>query len=293
MPELSVIIPTRNRPEILRQCLTHLQNQTVLTSSTGVTLSGVEGLIEVIVVHDGKDDAETQKIINADWQIPVRYFTVEKSQQGIARNEGIKHASAPLTLFIGDDMFLDPKACELHLKCHGEHSRTMATLGFVTWDPAVDITPVMKWLEQSGWQFGYAMIKKYEHGFLPKEIQHRFTYTSQISLPTEVAKLIPFRKDVIMYGWEDVEWGMRLRDAGVQLFYEPDAKALHHHKITLENSLKRMQTLGKAAAHFRRDLPEFDRLPKGLKRIAYTFASFMPTMAGKHRKAFLKGIKKK
>src|SRR5205823_1924992 len=99
---------------------------------------------------------------------------------------------------------------------------------------------VMRWLEKYGWQFGYPKSESYAHDFLPTDIQHRFTYTSHISLPTETAKRYPFLEDVSLYGWEDIEWGMRLRDAGIRLFYEPDARAFHHHPMTLEQSLKRM-----------------------------------------------------
>lgn len=101
----------------------------------------------------------------------------------------------------------------------------------------------MRWLEASGWQFGYPKLARYAHAALPTERQHLFTYTSHISLPTPTAKAHAFREDVRMYGWEDVEWGMRLCASGVPLFYEPSARALHHHHIELPQSLERMRTL--------------------------------------------------
>ncbi|OGJ60676.1 hypothetical protein A3C37_02015 [Candidatus Peribacteria bacterium RIFCSPHIGHO2_02_FULL_53_20] len=122
-------------------------------------------------------------------------------------------------------------------------------------------------------------------------MQHRFTYTSHISLPTVTAKKYPFRQDVTLYGWEDIEWGSRLRDAGIPLIFEPEARALHHHQITLESSLRRMEILGESAVRMEKFLAGFDRLPKGWKRIAYELSAMLPTMAGKHRQAFLMGIK--
>jgi hypothetical protein len=121
-------------------------------------------------------------------------------------------------------------------------------------------------------------------------MQHRFTYTSHISLPTEIAKKYPFREDVVLYGWEDIEWGARLRDGGVALIFEPDARALHHHHITMESSLKRMETLGASAVRMESLLVGFDRLPRGWKLLRYKIAAMLPTMAGKHRRAFLSGI---
>lgn len=279
MLSLSVIIPTHERPDILAQCLAHVEQQTIASE------------IEVIVVSDGHDDKTAALFAKNTWRVNVRYFEIKKSQQGSARNEGIRHAQAPYVLFIGDDIFLAADACERHVRVHARHEG--AVLGFTTWDPDVGITPVMKWLESSGWQFGYGAISAFAHECIPEEIQHQYTYTSHISLPLGIAKKHAFRTDVHLYGWEDIEWGMRLKNDGVRLVYEPDAKALHHHKMTLENSLIRMETLGRSAKEIAKKVPAFDRVPRGWKLFLYRLAALLPTMAGKHRKAFLRGFSRK
>ncbi len=303
MPSLSVIIPTHRRPEILKTCLEHLEKQTIVND------------IEVIVVSDGGDD-ESQVVrhkspafacgLRTGRQVTTRFLEIAPCHQGVARNEGVKVAQGKYVMFIGDDIFLDSHACAKHLEAQrsferralsdekkvltAQSSKLIATLGFTTWDPACGITPVMRWLEISGWQFGYPQIEKFSHNFLPRDIQHKYTYTSHISLPIEIAKKFPFRSDVSLYGWEDVEWGMRLRDAGVSLFYEPSASALHHHHITLKDSLLRMQTLGRSAVEIQKKVPEFDRVPRGWKLLAYRICALFPTMAGSHRRAFLRGL---
>jgi len=282
MPSLSIIIPTHNRAKILEECLKHIEKQTI------------RGVLEVIVVSDGPDEEAGKVCKEQKWDMPVEFLEIEKSQQGVARNRGIEKAQASRTLFIGDDIFLTPKACEKHICAHIKQAEedgplSMAVLGYTTWDPSVSVTPTMKWLERSGWQFGYPLIEAYAKNFIPKPIQHRFTYTSHISFPTDIAKEHPFREDVSLYGWEDVEWGERLKNVPLKLFYEPEAKAFHHHPISLDQSLERMKTLGRSVIHF----PHLDRHPTGLKRIAYEIASLLPTMSGKHRKAFLKGLKSK
>ncbi|MFH0769759.1 MAG: glycosyltransferase [Candidatus Peregrinibacteria bacterium] len=284
-PLLSIIIPTHRRAAILARCLEHLSRQTITKD------------IEVIVISDDPDPETAdvcRRIINSQLSI-LNYQEVPPCHQGTARNHGAKLATAPLTLLIGDDIFLAPDACEVHLRTHealtAQSSQLKAVLGYTTWDPALEITPVMKWLETSGWQFGYPAIKRYVHNFIPHNIQHRFTYTSHISLPTKILQKIPFREDVSLYGWEDIEWGMRLKNAGVRLLYEPDAKAFHHHHLTLEESLKRMETLGESVVRIAEVVPEIDRLPRGLKRLAYEIFALLPTMAGHHRRAFLRGIR--
>lgn len=297
MPKLSIIIPTHRRADILQTCLRHLERQTVAPD------------IEAIVVSDGPDEKTAALFAKNDWQIPVTFLEIPKSQQSVARNEGVKRAQGTFVLFIGDDIFLEPDACEWHLQnlttgrgvafpeYRDSHLRdrlsvdgNIAVLGFTTWDPAVGITPVMRWLETSGWQFGYPAIARYAHTVIPSDLQHRFTYTSHISLPREIAVKHPFRTDVHLYGWEDIEWGMRLRDAGVRLYYEPHAKALHHHRITMEDSLRRIETLGRSAVEIAAKVPEFDRVPKGWKILCYRILGLLSTMSGLHRRAFLRGI---
>jgi glycosyltransferase involved in cell wall biosynthesis len=181
--------------------------------------------MEVIVVSDGHDSETTLMMGETQWGLPVKFFEIEKSQQGVARNRGVSEAGAEIVMFIGDDAFLAPDACEKHLNAHTAHTQPIAVLGFTTWDTALEITPAMKWLEKTGWQFGYPMLNPYQHAFVPKDMQHRFTYTINISLPTRIAKAIPFRTDVTLYGWEDILWGQQLRDADIPLYYEPDATA--------------------------------------------------------------------
>jgi glycosyltransferase involved in cell wall biosynthesis len=286
--EISIIIPTHNRAQILRQTLDHIEKQTI------------RDRLEVIVVSDGPDQKTTEMIQHCSWDFPLHYFAIPKSQQGRARNEGVKKAKGEYVLFIGDDIFLKQNACEIHLNAHSGALQTkdsnlksyIAVLGHTTWDPAVGITPVMDWLEKTGWQFGYFKIKKYTHGFIPKHIQHRFTYASHVSLPSRIAWKYPFRDDINAYGWEDIEWGLRLQEADIPLYYEPDAKALHHHKIELDQSLKRMHIIGKSIEHVTRASAKMnDRLPRGLKWHAYRAISLLPTMRGRHYRSFLEGMR--
>lgn len=280
MSSLSVIIPTHERADTLRSCLAHLEKQTIADT------------IEVIVIGDTHDDATTKLFAETKWKMPVSFEEIGKCQQGTARNRGVAKAQAPVCLFIGDDIFLENDACALHESIHRNLPTPCAVLGSTGWDPAVGITDAMDWLARSGWQFGYPKIERHAGDFLPKDIQHLFSYTSNISVPTETARALPFLENISLYGWEDVEWGMRMKERGTPVFYEPNARAVHHHKITMEDSIKRMETLGESVVMIQKIAPDFDRRPKGWKRIAYEIFSKFPTIAGRHRAAFLRGIRK-
>jgi len=283
-PQLSVIIPTHNRADILAKCLAHLAKQTIAEN------------IEVIVVSDTNNPATTELCTQPSALNPLpphfRFIEIPPCQQGTARNRGVAIATAPACFFIGDDIFLKEDCCALHESIHRNMQKPVAVLGSIGWDPDVGITPVMEWLAMSGWQFGYPSIERYAGDFLPKSIQHQFSYASNISVPTEIARRIPFLEDISLYGWEDIEWGARLRDAGIPLFFAPDARALHHHTMTLEESLRRMETLGASVVKMESITPGFDRRPRGWKLLAYKVFAGFPTMSGKHRAAFLRGMNK-
>ncbi len=276
-PLLSVVIPTHKRAAIVSACLEHLEKQSIADR------------IEVIVVSDGHDQDTVEAITKRAWNIPVTFKEIPKSQQGAARNAGVKDAKADLVLFLGDDHLLAPGACEAHLTAHAAHEN-VAVLGFTEWDPAVGITPVMRWLDKTGWQFGYAFLKPYEGRRVPEDMQHRFTYAGNLSLRTDVARALPFPEGVTEYGWEDVVFGMELKKKNIGLVYEPAARALHRHRIELNDSLTRMRAIGKTAELFARRDPAFDRRPKGLKLWKYRVLSMLPTMRGRHAKALLEGM---
>lgn len=276
-PALSIVIPTFRRGVILRECLHRIELQTIRDQ------------LEVLVVSDGAMDKETALLAKESFQLPVTFLEVPKSQQGVARNRGVAAAKGEYVLFIGDDIFLGPAACERHMRAHTDHPGS-AVLGHMTWDPALQITPVMRWLERTGWELGYGFLEPYRHAFVPTDMQQRFTYGGNISLPLAAAKAFPFKENVSVYGWEDIEWGRRLKDAGVRLYYEPDAKAYHHHTFTLTDSLRRMETLGEAAVLMESMNADMRLTPRGWKCLAYRVLSLLPTLRGVHAKAFLSGI---
>jgi glycosyltransferase involved in cell wall biosynthesis len=245
--------------------------------------------IEAIVVSDGHDPATVAAVEGKEWTVPVSFREIPKSQQGTARNAGVREAKGETVLFINDDILLSPVACEAHLAAHAAHPG-VAVLGRMDWDPGVGITPVMRWLEETGWQFGFGMLEPHAGQRVPENVQHKFTYASNLSLPTDIAKDAPFPEGLTEYGWEDIVFGMDLKKKGVGLVYEPNAHGLHCHRIDLADSLKRMRAIGRTAALFARRDAAFDRLPKGWKLHAYRALSMLPTMRGRHAKALLEGM---
>lgn len=93
-PDLSVVICTYNRPELLRLALTSLLRQ----SPANLTY-------EVVVV-DNNSTAETRAVVDEIAQSDSRVRYVREPRQGnaYARNTGVAEARAPIVAFLDDDV---------------------------------------------------------------------------------------------------------------------------------------------------------------------------------------------
>lgn len=90
LPQVSVIIPVKDRPEDLRNCLTSLQE-----------LEYPQENIEVVVVDDGSTD-NTPQVAEELGAILVRTGTIAGGP-ALARNRGVKVASGEILAFIDSD----------------------------------------------------------------------------------------------------------------------------------------------------------------------------------------------
>jgi glycosyltransferase involved in cell wall biosynthesis len=275
--KLSVVIPTHNRAEVLKATLQKILEQ-----------KGAE--FEVIVVDDGSTD-DTESVVR-NFQFPisnfqinpndpnsksqtkptVQYIKQSASHQGAARNRGVEAATGDIIVFIGDDIFVEPGFLKAHADRHAEHpEENVVVLGYSTWDSALPINDYMRFLESSGWQFGYRFLSP---GSIGNQEPYKFFYTSNISLKRSFFEREKFDEQFKVYGWEDVELGYRLwKNHNMKLFYAPEAKAYHHHLLTEADLPKKMQAVGQSAVHFERLHPEVQVVPKGMKSIILRAAS--------------------
>jgi len=247
--KLSVIIPTHNRADTLKTCLDKLMAQ-----------EGVD--FEVIVVDDGSTDHTESMVSNYP---NVRYIKQPASHQGVARNKGVEAATGDVAVFIGDDIFVEPGFLKQHHDRHAEYpDENVAVLGYTTWDPSLEVNSYMKFLESSGWQFGYQFLNP---GMIGKAEPYKFFYTSNLSLKKSFLEQEKFNENFNCYGWEDIELGYRLwKRHGMEIYYEPAAKAYHHHEIQPSDLPEKMRAVGRSAVHFQRLQPDVQVIPQGLRR---------------------------
>lgn len=111
-PAVSVVVPTRDRPEQLRRCL----------ASVRAALSAAD---ELVVVDSASVDADAVVAAAADADRVVR---CERPGVGRARNAGWRSAGSGLVLFTDDDVVVDPGWADAFAHCLHAHPEA----GFVT-----------------------------------------------------------------------------------------------------------------------------------------------------------------
>src|SRR4030095_2311933 len=104
--QVSVIVPTRNRPEKLAQLLDCLSTQTIDRAH-----------YQIVVVDDGSSPPVAFSNMQCPSSIIVRLDGKERSA---ARNQGAAAASCDLLVFLDDDMSLDRDFLASHLAAHQE-----------------------------------------------------------------------------------------------------------------------------------------------------------------------------
>src|ERR1700675_4974752 len=129
-PELSVVMPSYNRAETIRETLRHLAEQELDPAT-----------YEVIVVVDGSTD-NTRAVLD-EWvsRAPYRLRCLYQGNHGpgYAQNRGLEVAQAPIVLVMADDIFMAPQALKVHLAMHRAHpEQEVAVLGRVEQSPTLD-----------------------------------------------------------------------------------------------------------------------------------------------------------
>lgn len=240
--EISVVIPVRNRCDVLVRCLTALAGQQGLGPDS----------MEVIVVDDGSDDSTGAIVETLASRFPWSLACVRQPARGpaAARNRGLEAARGDLVLFINADTLATPGLVAEHLAFHHcEPEAGWALLGLFTWWPELEITPFMRWAERVWFKYDQLLSGRTEPDFT-------FFYTCNLSIKREflLAHGV-FDEEFRGPALEDTELGYRLARQGLRLAFRPQALGYHDHPTDLASACRRMETVGRWAALIARKVP--------------------------------------
>lgn len=236
-PDISVVIPTRDRAQVLERTVAALAAQ---------ELDGLE--IEVIVVDNGTPAGALRGVSGIGAAAPFEFQLLVERRSGVSakRNAGVSIARGRDVLFLGDDTRpADGGLVIGHVRALRRSPPRCAVMGVCAWAPEVEVTPVMEWLERTRKSHDYSI---FESGDGPM----RNLYTNNLSLPRDALLEVGGFDERFPYGWEDYDLALRLSDCGYSLRFLPELVVHHDHTSGLSESLRRMESVGRTARLFNR-----------------------------------------
>ena len=239
--KISVLIITRNRAQMLRNCLESLVKQTLLPD-------------EVLVVYTSTDNTKNV-ILSFKKRLPIKYF--EEKQVGIpyARNRGIKEASGNLLLMLDDDCEADRFWVERMVNAHRKYPKAWVIQGRTYSLPKNGIYSILVESDRLLWLLSYAKkglpVKKMRN-FFSKDFRDEtaiFTCdTKNLSFKTSYLRKHKLSFDTEFYRGEDADLGKQiLQKNGLIIFY-PHATVGHHERSSLREFLEQRWNTGRTNA---------------------------------------------
>ena len=203
----SVVIPTYNRKPILEKCLKALEHQVFDQSQ----IAGYE----VVVVDDGSTDETVEWLDSTAEFSHVRLFEQDHQGAAAARNLGVEKATGDTIIFIDSDLVVTEVFLQSHAEKLLEGARSLGHDRLFTYGRVIN---TCNFDEPTSEPF---KVTDYSQAFFATgNVAIARTWLIQAGL---------FDTQFQLYGWEDLELGVRLKNLGLQLIKCPDAVGYHWH----------------------------------------------------------------
>ena len=216
----SVVIPTYNRKPILEKCLRAIEHQQLREDSA---VSGYE----VVLVDDGSTDGTLEWLESHSSEFPhVRSLSQDHMGPAAARNLGVKQATGDTIIFIDSDLVVTEHFLQAHADALVQGQKQLGSDRLFTY----------------GWVINTCNFDD------PRSEPYKLTDFSAAYFATgnvaiarkwlEKAGLFDTRFQ--LYGWEDLELGVRLKQLGLKLIKCPAAVGYHWHPPFALDQIPRM-----------------------------------------------------
>ncbi|BAY92849.1 MULTISPECIES: glycosyltransferase family 2 protein [unclassified Tolypothrix] len=205
----SVVIPTYNRKLILEKCLRALEVQD-LGDSTPITG------YEVVLVDDGSTDGTLEWLAAYKEDFPhVRCFEQNHQGPAAARNLGVEKAQGDTIIFIDSDLVVLSNFLQAHAEALLQGQKRLGSDRFFTYGAVINTA-----------NFEHPTSEPYK----VTDFSAAFFATGNVAIPKHwLEKSGLFDTRFQLYGWEDLELGVRLKNLGLQLIKCPAAVGYHWH----------------------------------------------------------------
>jgi GT2 family glycosyltransferase len=211
-PFMSVVIPTHQRRASILRALEALAHQDISIDS-----------FEVVVSVDGSDDGTEEALAAFDAPYTLRVIHGPRRGRAAACNAAIDLARGEIVVILDDDMEPAPACLRNHSLHHTPGSRICA-MGAVPIQVDPTSRPVVRYVAAK-FDKHLEKLAEPDHEFVVRDF-----YSGNASVRRDVlTETGRFDEDFVLYGNEDIDLSLRLRDAGVTLVYDPAAVAYQHY----------------------------------------------------------------
>lgn len=219
-PPLAVVLPSRNRRDMLAAVLEGLAGQTYPSDR-----------FEVVLVLDGSTDASAAMARALEVPYPLRIIEQERCGVAASRNRAAREAQAPVLVFLDDDIVPDPGLLAAHARAHRLAPRPQVTVGYC---PPVIRRPTF-WAHElrAWWEDHYRLLGQPNHRWMFIDYG-----SGNSSLPRSLFLDVGGFDDRFRGRREDWELALRLLAAGALFAYEPAAVGKHHLDTTFDRALR-------------------------------------------------------
>lgn len=215
-PEVSVVIPTYQRRESVVRALAALAQQELPPER-----------FEVIVSVDGSTDGTLAAVEAYDAPYTLRAVGQPHAGRAAACNAALALARGEVIVILDDDMEPTPPCLSRHRRHHPAGSR-VCVMGAVPVHLDALSPPVARYV---AWKFDVHLAKlaRSDHAFVLRDF-----YSGNASVRRDVLFEVGlFYPGFTLYGNEDIELSLRLREAEVELRYDAEAAAVQHYVKSL------------------------------------------------------------
>jgi len=216
--KISAIISTYNRARFLPGLFDSLKNQTIHPED-----------FEVIIINNNSTDETehlSREFLNNSKGIKVSYFTETSQGLSFARNRGIREAAGELITFIDDDALPAKDFLEKTVRFFDEHPEAGASGGKI----------LLQFIEKKpSWynRFLSPLLGYFNYGNRTRLFKRNYFRGSNMTFRKSLFDTFqPFntrlgRTGGILTGGEEKELFYRLKNNGIQLWYNAEAVVYH------------------------------------------------------------------
>ncbi|PVZ04245.1 glycosyltransferase family 2 protein [Actinomycetospora cinnamomea] len=241
-PRISVVVPTRDRPDRLAVCLAALEDQDATD-------------LEIVVVDDASRDARAVADVVA--RAPrARLVAGAGRGPAAARNAGVRAARAPVVCFTDDD-------------CEPVPGWARALAARIADGAEAAAGPTRNGRPDSVLAAASQTIASHlaEAGVDPVTQRMRFAPTSNLACRADVCRAVPFDERYPLAAGEDRDWCERLTGAGHALVFVPSALVRHHQVLSPTGFWRQQVRYGRGGYRFHTDARRHDRPGRGGPRL--------------------------